>query len=158
MCELKRDGAVIGVANPTPASVTVDKSKNNISILCTKDGHFDGSGVAESTFEGMTFGNIIFGGVIGVGIDAASGAMNQYPASVTVVLPPKAFASGADRDAFYGPPDRPCHGDAENAIKTINKECDPANQSCSTLVSDVEAERDTQIKLFETQRASAAIQ
>ena len=37
----------------------------------------------------MTFGNILFGGIIGVAVDASSGAMNEYPSSVTVRLIPE---------------------------------------------------------------------
>ena len=34
----------------------------------------------------MTAGNVVFGGVIGLGIDAASGAMNKYQPGVEVVM------------------------------------------------------------------------
>ena len=36
----------------------------------------------------MTAGNIVFGGLIGLGVDAASGAMNTYDPSVEVVMTP----------------------------------------------------------------------
>jgi hypothetical protein len=32
--------------------------------------------------------NVIFGGIIGLGVDAASGAMNKYPDVVTVAMTP----------------------------------------------------------------------
>jgi hypothetical protein len=34
----------------------------------------------------MAFGNILFGGVIGVGVDVATGAAYDYPALITVVF------------------------------------------------------------------------
>jgi hypothetical protein len=36
----------------------------------------------------MAAGNVVFGGLIGLGVDAASGAMNKYPDVVTVAMTP----------------------------------------------------------------------
>jgi len=36
----------------------------------------------------MTAGNVVFGGLLGLGIDAASGAMNTYDSGVEVVMTP----------------------------------------------------------------------
>ena len=66
-CELQRQGSVIAIVNPTPGSVTVDKSQNNITVRCRLEGHEDGVGTFDSEFQGMTAGNILFGGVVGVG-------------------------------------------------------------------------------------------
>jgi hypothetical protein len=38
--------------------------------------------------EAMAAGNVIFGGVIGLGVDAVSGALNKYPDQVTVAMAP----------------------------------------------------------------------
>ncbi|MET0706620.1 MAG: hypothetical protein ABWY82_07210 [Tardiphaga sp.] len=38
----------------------------------------------------MSAGNVVFGGMIGLGIDAVSGAMNKYPDLVTVAMIPDA--------------------------------------------------------------------
>lgn len=70
----------------TPGSVSVDKSKDDISVTCKKDGYRDGAAVLTSDFENMSFGNIIFGGIIGVGVDAASGAINKYPPTINVQM------------------------------------------------------------------------
>lgn len=68
----------------TPGTLTVSKSKHDISVNCAKQGYHDGVAVIPSNFEGMTLGNILIGGIVGVGIDAASGAMNEYPNAVQV--------------------------------------------------------------------------
>jgi len=49
---------------------------------------------SESSFKGMTFGNILFGGITGVGVDAATGAMHEHPPTVTVRLKPAAAHLG----------------------------------------------------------------
>jgi hypothetical protein len=61
----------------TPAVVTLPKSRENVSVQCHK-GCARGSGVIASGTEAMTAGNVILGGPIGLGVDAASGAMNKY--------------------------------------------------------------------------------
>jgi hypothetical protein len=44
--------------------------------------------VLASETEIMTAGNVVFGGVIGLGIDAASGAMNKYQPGVEIAMSP----------------------------------------------------------------------
>jgi hypothetical protein len=41
-----------------------------------------------SNTEAMAAGNVVFGGIIGLGVDAASGAINKYPDMVTVAMSP----------------------------------------------------------------------
>ncbi len=72
----------------TPASVTVERSKEDIQVRCTKDGYQDATAIIPSNFEGWTVGNLIFGGIIGVGVDAATGAMNDYPNAFQVPMIP----------------------------------------------------------------------
>jgi hypothetical protein len=87
-CDLTRDGQQIGVANPTPQTLTLSKSKNDVVIVCNKDGFNEATAVLNSDFESMTLGNLLLGGVIGVGVDAATGALNEYDSQITVPLTP----------------------------------------------------------------------
>lgn len=157
-CNLERDGQTIAVVNPTPGSVNVEKSKNNIAVLCEKDGYEDSAGTLASDFQGMTFGNILFGGIIGVAIDASSGAMHEYPPSVTVMLPPHEFASRDDRDAFYDDAIARLERDADRAIKKIRDRCsDVGKESCDKKVAEIEDARDQQIAEYENRRLRAQI-
>jgi len=70
----------------TPGSVTVHRAYDNLSIYCTKAGEQPGTASVKSSTKGMAFGNILFGGVIGAGVDTASGAAYDYPALITVQL------------------------------------------------------------------------
>jgi hypothetical protein len=72
----------------TPGTVVLDKGSMALPIQCTKECYLMGSSVIPSGTEAMAAGNIIFGGVIGLGVDAASGAMNKYPDVVTVPMMP----------------------------------------------------------------------
>ena len=70
----------------TPASVTLKKGGDNISVRCSKECYEDSVGTLPSSLEGMTAGNILLGGVIGLGVDAASGAMNNYAPEVQIAM------------------------------------------------------------------------
>ena len=61
----------------TPATFELPKSKYDIAVECRK-GCARGTGTIASNLEGMTAGNVVAGGVIGFGVDAATGAMNKY--------------------------------------------------------------------------------
>jgi hypothetical protein len=70
----------------TPGSTTVHKTKNDMTVSCTKDGFAGGETLAKSHFGGATAGNVIAGGIVGIGIDAASGANYYYNSPITVDL------------------------------------------------------------------------
>ena len=72
----------------TPATLVLDKSQHNIAVTCKKECYQDGVGIISSSTEGMAAGNIIAGGVIGLGIDAATGAMNHYNADNQIAMVP----------------------------------------------------------------------
>jgi hypothetical protein len=76
----------------TPGAVTVSKSKHDINVRCSKPGYQDATAAIPSDFQGWTLGNIILGGIIGIGVDAASGAMNEYPNAFQV---PMTMSGGA---------------------------------------------------------------
>ena len=85
-CTLDRVGARVGAIPATPGSVRVDKSKNDLSVTCAKGGYQTATVAHPPSFGAATFGNIIAGGVIGVVVDAASGANYTYPDDVRVDL------------------------------------------------------------------------
>jgi hypothetical protein len=72
----------------TPANVILPKSKHNVAVSCTAQCYSPGVGTLGSHTEVMTAGNVIFGGLIGLGVDAASGAMNTYDPGVEVIMTP----------------------------------------------------------------------
>lgn len=85
-CEVQREGAVIAVADPTPETVNIDKSSKDIHFACSLEDHREARYVLTSETEAMTVGNVLFGGVIGLAVDAGTGAMNKYRPNVTVVM------------------------------------------------------------------------
>ncbi|NJO56079.1 MAG: hypothetical protein HC834_06680 [Rhodospirillales bacterium] len=88
-CTLVSDGIGTKVVT-TPATIVLDKSQHNIAVTCKKRCFQDGTGIISSHTESMAAGNIIAGGVIGLGVDAASGAMNRYSAENQIAMVPLA--------------------------------------------------------------------
>ena len=72
----------------TPGNATVHKTKNDLDVNCTKTGFKDAHTTIPSHFNGATAGNILAGGVIGLGIDAATGANYNYPTEFAVTMVP----------------------------------------------------------------------
>jgi|SRR6185312_2585465 len=89
----------------SPGAVTVEKSKEDIQVRCTKEGFQDGIATIPSNFEGWTVGNLLIGGIIGVGVDAATGAINEYPHSFQV--PMQAIQQQQQMAPYTGPAPAP---------------------------------------------------
>jgi hypothetical protein len=87
MCTLQSP-AVGSRSVQTPSNITLPKSKHNVAVSCTAQCYAPGVATLASHTEVMAAGNILFGGVIGLGVDAASGAMNTYDANVDVIMTP----------------------------------------------------------------------
>jgi hypothetical protein len=86
LCRFSRLNNDIGVVNPTPGMLLVDKSIYPLAVSCTKDGFYPTGARLNSNYQPMTMGNVLFGGIIGVVIDSASGAQSIYDASIKVTL------------------------------------------------------------------------
>jgi|SRR5665213_916994 len=74
----------------TPGVATVSKTKDDMQVRCTKTGYQDGIATIPSNFQGWTLGNVLLGGLIGFGVDAATGAMNEYPHAFQIPMSPGA--------------------------------------------------------------------
>ena len=66
-----------------PGSVTVRRAYGDMTVSCEKDGKPAVMNTVASTTKAMAFGNIIFGGLIGVGVDVGTGAAYDYPDVIT---------------------------------------------------------------------------
>ena len=94
------DGANCSLSNKegmwqvnSPGAVTVKRSKTDVLVECTKPGYQTGKAVADSGFEPWTLGNVLIGGLIGLGIDWGTGSIHKYPSTIQVPLSPSPGAS-----------------------------------------------------------------
>ena len=67
----------------SPGSVTVHRAYGDMVVQCMKEGYPSATSTTPSTTKPMAFGNILFGGLIGVGVDVGTGAAYDYPAVLT---------------------------------------------------------------------------
>lgn len=70
----------------TPGTVTVNRAYGNLTVRCDKDGMAAGQATVVSATKALAFGNILFGGAIGVAVDTSSGAAYDYPEMIRVSM------------------------------------------------------------------------
>lgn len=156
-CTLSREGKEIAVIDPTPGTVEIDKDKDDIQLHCTKDGYLTSTGTLTSSRQNMAFGNIILGGIVGIGflgaiVDHASGAARKYPATISLTMIPQRFASEEARKAFFLVMRQQVEHAAEAALEQIDKTCE--DEECATQRQAIN--RLKQLKLDEIARKEAA--
>ena len=95
-CSLTRANETIGEIENTPGIVEVDRTKNSIVVACSKPGYKSGSADDKSGSDGWVYGNFAIGGLVGFGIDFATGAHNKYTPNVEVALAPDASSQDAE--------------------------------------------------------------
>lgn len=157
-CRLDRQGANVAVIKPTPGRANVSRAKEAIVVSCTLDKHEQANEVLSSKFTGATFGNILFGGLIGIAVDAASGANNKYPERVTIIMTPSSFPSEAARDAFFDAAKSRVKTAANAEIKRIKDSCNSNNKElCREQEKPVVEARDKALSDIETKRSTARI-
>jgi hypothetical protein len=99
-CQLRDTAGGSWYIKETPNTVTVTKGDGPMTITCEKAGYNNGVTVLNEKFQGATLGNIILGGGVGVIVDAASGAAQEYPKDVKVYLEPKKWESETRRSQW----------------------------------------------------------
>jgi hypothetical protein len=156
ICTLERDGQSIATVNPTPGTVTVEKSRKDLSVDCRKEGYTPAAGKVASKFHPMTFGNILFGGIIGLGVDAASGAMTEYDEMITVRLTPAEFPTESERDGFFNAMRDEISTQTAKALEQLDKEC-AGKSACDKKRAAAEKARDEALGDVEARRAKAKV-
>ncbi len=153
-CSLTRDGKPLAVVNPTPGSIPIEKASGDIAVACKKGGYKDAAGALASEFQAWTFGNVILGGIVGIVVDAASGAMHQYPAMLTITLEPEAFATATERDAFFDRMATDLRREVAEVRERTEKMC---RDSCATQLAQIDQGEKSKLAEIELRRAQAVV-
>ena len=112
--------------------------------------------VLRSEFAAMTFGNILFGGIIGVAVDAASGALNEYPPMITLTLAPEQFRDLDERDRFYDRMRKEFEREYVATVARIKERCGEPEQ-CDRQLRLAAEGRERQLDRIERGRIEARI-
>lgn len=94
-CKLTNDKGTWFIAS-TPGTVTVNRAYGDMSVVCEK-GDAKATAQFKSNTKGMAFGNILLGGVIGAGVDVATGAAYDYAPVLSIDLRCGASAAAASQ-------------------------------------------------------------
>lgn len=157
-CLLRRDGANIGAVNPTPNAIRISKSRHDISVNCEKADHEPTSRTVTASFQAMTLGNVLIGGVVGLAADLASGAAITYPESVKVVLWPRSFPSAAARDAFFEARIADTRADSEKRIERAQGACGgSSDQNCLQRLRELRNQEQEEIRRIEERRMTIPV-
>ncbi len=157
-CRVERQGAAVGVIPSTPGKVILPRSKQDAVVNCTKDGFEASQEVLVASFTGATLGNILVGGLVGIAVDAASGANNKYPERVTVVLTPSSFPDAAARDAHFDGIRKRIESGANDEIKVIHDRCGGTERElCRIEIEQIGTARDKAIASLERRRQAATV-
>ena len=154
-CTLTREAKTLAVVNPTPGSVSIGKSSAPIAVVCKKVDFLDAAGTLTSQFQAMTFGNVLFGGLIGVAVDAASGATHEYDPIVTITMIPVQFPDIAARDAFFERMRATLVKEAAEVKARIEKQC--SGTQCAQELAAAEAGTQAKLAEIDQKRALAKV-
>jgi hypothetical protein len=86
----------------TPGTATVQRSYEDMALRCEHPRFETGLTTVKSSTKGMAFGNILFGGIIGAGVDISTGAAYDYPPLITVAMG-RPFSPGEVAPAVIAP-------------------------------------------------------
>ncbi|MEO3474736.1 hypothetical protein AAFN86_22925 [Roseomonas sp. CAU 1739] len=132
VCELRRSDNIIGVVNPTPGTVRISKSSREIAVRCNRDGLPEAVATVQPGFQAMTAANLLLGGLIGIAVDAASGAAGTYPSSITVAMVAPGGGTMPSEDMLR----------IDARIEALRSVCSPAERArCDEQIRALEIER-----------------
>src|SRR5262245_20944244 len=77
----------VDTGSTTPTSVTLKRSKVSCTIVVSKEGYQPATYQLQRNLSGWYLGNLILGGLVGLIVDAADGAMfTQSPSRISAIL------------------------------------------------------------------------
>jgi hypothetical protein len=92
-CKLSNNNGAWQVRSP--GTVNVRKSAQELLVRCEMEDNPPGVTKVASSANAAIFGNVVFGGVVGVIVDQSTGSGYDYPTHVRVDLGKTRFASGS---------------------------------------------------------------
>ena len=84
ICEISRQGQVVGISTPQRRAVEISKSQHDLTFSCTAAGYTPKVETLSSSLAATTVASFL---LLDFGIvDAATGAWMKYPTRLTVVM------------------------------------------------------------------------
>ncbi len=153
-CELHGQDFIRVVA--TPNSIHLPANAAPITIACAAEGHRNTTEPLDTEADGWILGNIIFGGLVGVVIDAARGAGQKFPDRVTVFLEPELFATAQSRDEWFDRRRKSLQAVWDERVRRAQAQCSDET-TCGSGVTTIFSERDKELAQLEERRLRARV-
>lgn len=131
-------GAICKVNNQTtyttPATLDLKRNKT-YSLRCEKEGYEEGSATITSSVSGWVWGNILFGGLIGLVVDFSSGGAKKLkPDNVNIVLAKTTVPATVTEEGQIAPTE-----EKKDSLKTVEQELDElAEMKAEGKINEVE--------------------
>lgn len=154
-CELRREDKLLGTVTPTPGALKIGKAAAPIEVECTMPGHLAARQTLTPHLQQAMFDNFYVGGIVGMLVDAGSGAASAYQATVTLRLHPEAFASERDRDEYFGRWSARLRAASDSRHSEIAAKCPPGQ--CARLQADLDRKAAAALAEVENLRQAAPV-
>lgn len=143
----------------TPSSLQLPSKAAPITIACKAEGYRNTVKELDTSIDGWILGNLLFGGIIGIAVDAARGAGMKFPPRVTVILEPEAFPSAAARDAWFDDRRQTIDERFDEAVKAAKYNCQGGDvtRDCSEDIEKIEDLRNKELLELEGRRQRARV-
>jgi len=155
-CTIYQEGIMVNEAKMTPATITISKADVSVVFLCKKKGYLDNTGVLAANYEGMTWGNVLIGGLIGFAIDATSGSVRSYTPEIMINMIPDSFGSITERDVFFDSLKNEVNENYSVVKEKLSSACENKKDCKNKLLSAKMLKRE-EIDKIEKQRRYAVI-
>ena len=156
-CKVNRRG-VLHATVIVPGKANVPRGGDTLEVTCSAQGFESGTQHVAPTFSGATIGNVLLGGLIGIAIDAASGANHAYPPRISMLLTPIAFDSEQSRDIHFQGAAARIRARSDDEVKLQRTHCGATQRElCDIKVKEIEEGRDQLLVQLESKRQAARI-
>jgi hypothetical protein len=154
-CSVTRGKEELAAIASTPAQVTLSKGWSDLAVDCTKEGHVASKTVVSSSFQPWTLGNILIGGVVGIVIDAGSGAITEYPKVITSLLVPSEFGSAEERDTYFESKKAGIESEASKEIEAAQARCQ--GSACDAAVLPIQERKKKRLAELDAQKVAVRV-
>ena len=154
-CSVARSGEQLAVISATPGKVTISKGWSPLDVNRNKAGHFPAKASLSTSFQPWTLGNILIGGGLGAIVDAASGAMVQYPSSAMLLLVPSQFSSPQERDAYFDKKKIDIEDETTKLINETRNNC--VSPPCDAEIAGIEERKKQRWADLESKRSEVQV-
>jgi hypothetical protein len=145
----------------TPNSIILPSSAAPITVACKAEGFKNTSALLDTKLDGWIFGNLLFGGIIGVAVDAARGAGQKFPPRFSLVLEPERFRTLAERDLYFDARRMAAEEKWTRIMSDITTQCNSGSEGerpdCSQRKDQAKSEREKELAAIEDKRSKANV-